>query len=141
MTAEAASAAGARLVSKAELLAGSDYVSLHVVLGERSRGMIGPAELAAMKPTAFLINTARGPLVDEAALLSALAARQIGGAGLDVFWDEPLRADHPIRALPNVVLTPHLGYVVEESLRAFYEDTAENVVAWLAGSPIRVVTP
>ena len=140
MTAEAATAAGARLVPKAELLAQSDYVSLHVVLGERSRGMIGAAELAAMKPTAFLINTSRGLLVDEAALLSSLRERRIGGAGLDVFWDEPLRADHPIRVLPNVVLTPHLGYVVEESLRAFYEDTVENVAAWLAGAPMRVVT-
>lgn len=140
MTADTASAAGARLVSKAELLSACDYVSLHVVLGERSRGVIGAAELAAMKPTAFLINTSRGPLVDEAGLMAALAARRIGGAGLDVFWDEPLARDHPIRTLDNVVLTPHLGYVVEPSLRAFYEDTAENVAAWLAGAPIRLIT-
>jgi phosphoglycerate dehydrogenase-like enzyme len=139
MTAEAAAAAGARLVSKAELLERSDYVSLHLVLGERSRGVIGAAELARMKPTAFLVNTARGPLVDESALLAALRERRIAGAGLDVFWQEPLRPDHPIRGLDNVVLTPHLGYVVEDSLRPFYEDTAENVAAWLDGAPIRIV--
>ncbi len=141
MTAAAASAAGARLATKDELFAASDYVSLHVVLGERSRGIVGARELAAMKPTAYLINTSRGPLVDEAALLSALRERRIGGAGLDVFWHEPLAADHPIRMLPNVVLTPHLGYVVEESFRAFYEDTVENIAAWLDGKPIRVVGP
>lgn len=139
MTAEQAAAAGARLATKHELFATCDYVSLHVVLGERSRGIVGAAELAAMKPTAFIVNTARGPLIDEAALMSALGERRIAGAGLDVFWTEPLAGDHPIRALPNVVLTPHLGYVVEESLRAFYEDTVENVVAWLDGKPIRVV--
>ncbi len=139
MTAEQASSAGARLVSKRELFASSDYVSLHLVLGERSRGIVGEAELAAMKPTSFIVNTARGPLIDEAALMSALRERRIAGAGLDVFWNEPLARDHPIRALPNVVLTPHLGYVVEESLRAFYEDTVENVVAWLDGKAIRVV--
>lgn len=139
MTVEQAAAAGARLVTKQELFAGSDYVSLHVVLGDRSRGIVGAAELAAMKPTAFVVNTARGPLVDEVALMSALRERRIAGAGLDVFWNEPLAVDHPIRALPNVVLTPHLGYVVEDSLRAFYEDSVENVVAWLDGKPIRVV--
>lgn len=139
MTAEAAAAAGARLVTKDALFAESDFVSLHVVLSDRSRGMIGARELALMKPTAYLINTSRGPLVEEAALLAALAERRIGGAGLDVYWTEPLAADHPIRSLPKVVLTPHLGYFVEESLRAFYEDTVENVAAWLAGRPIRVV--
>lgn len=139
MTAQSAAAAGARLVTKDELFAASDYVTLHVVLGERSRGVAGARELAAMKPTAFLINTSRGPLVDEAALLSALQERRIAGAGLDVYWHEPLAVDHPIRGLPNVVLTPHLGYVVEESFRAFYEDTVANIVAWLDGKPIRVV--
>lgn len=139
LTAERAAAAGARLVAKEELFAASDFVTLHLVLGERSRGIVAAKELAAMKATAFLVNTARGPLVDEAALLDALTNRRIAGAGLDVFWHEPLAANHPIRALANVVLTPHLGYVVEESLRAFYEDTAENVAAWLAGAPIRKV--
>ncbi len=138
MNAERAASAGARLATKHELFAASDFVSLHLVLGERSRGIVGAAELAAMKPTAFVVNTARGPLIDEAALMSALRERRIAGAGLDVFWHEPLASDHPIRALPNVVLTPHLGYVVEDSLRAFYEDTVENVVAWLDGKPIRV---
>ncbi len=141
MTTEAATAAGARLVTKDELIASSDYVSLHVVLGERSRGIVGARELAAMKPTAYLINTSRGPLVDEGALLTALRERRIGGAGLDVFWHEPLAVDHPIRTLPNVVLTPHLGYTVEESFRAFYEDAVENIAAWLDGKPIRVVGP
>ncbi len=141
MTAETAAAAGARLVAKDELLAMSDYVTLHLVLSERSRGIIGVRDLALMKPTAFLINTARAALVDEAALLAALQQRRIAGAGLDVFWTEPLPRDHPIRALDNVVLTPHLGYFVEQSLRAFYEDTVENVAAWLAGAPIRVLEP
>ncbi len=139
MLAETAQAAGARLVSKMELMRTADYVSLHLVLGERSRGIIGAAEIAAMKPTAYIVNTARGPLVDETSLLAALTQRRIAGAALDVYWDEPLRADHPIRRLPNVVITPHLGYVVEDSLRAFYEDTVENVAAWLAGKAIRVV--
>lgn len=141
LTDEVAQASGARRVGKAELLATSDYVSLHLVLGPRSRGIVAAAEIAAMKPTAFLINTARGPLIEEAALLTALGSGRIAGAALDVYWDEPLKPDHPIRALDNVVLTPHLGYVVEESLRAFYEDTAENVAAWLDGAPIRVVAP
>lgn len=135
---ETASAAGARRVAKDELLAASDYVSLHLVLGERSRGVIGADELSRMKPSAYLVNTARGPLVHEDALLAALAERRIAGAALDVFWAEPLAADHPIRAMQNVVLTPHLGYVVEESFRAFYEDTVENIAAWLDGRPIRV---
>lgn len=141
LTDDAAKAAGARRVDKSELLSTSDYVSLHLVLSERSRGIIDAPEIAAMKPTAFLVNTARGPLIEEASLLMALRDKRIAGAALDVFWDEPLRPDHPIRALDNVVLTPHLGYVVEESLRAFYEDTAENVAAWLDGAPIRVVAP
>lgn len=139
LTAEIARSAGATLVAKDRLLSISDFVSLHLVLGERSRGVIGEAELSGMKPTAYLINTARGPLVDEAALLVALQAGCIAGAGLDVYWDEPLPPDHTIRRLENVVITPHLGYVVEESLRAFYEDTVENVAAWLDGKPIRVV--
>lgn len=139
MTAEVASRAGAELVGKLDLMRRADVVSVHLVLSERSRGIIGPAEIAAMKPTAFLLNTARGPLVEENALMTALRDRRIAGAGLDVYWDEPLAADHPIRRLPNVVLTPHLGYVVEDSLRAFWEDTVENVAAWLDGRPIRQV--
>jgi phosphoglycerate dehydrogenase-like enzyme len=139
LAAETAAAAGARLVPKIELMAASDYVSLHLVLGDRSRGIIGVAEIAAMKPTAFIVNTARGPLVNEAALMSALRERRIAGAGLDVYWAEPLAADHPVRGLDNVVITPHLGYVVEESLRGFYEDSVDNVAAWLDGRPMRVV--
>ena len=139
MTAETAAAAGARLVGKDELFAHSDVVSLHLVLGERSRGVVGTRELALMKPTAYLVNTARGPLVDEAALIAALQLRRIAGAALDVFWYEPLPATHPLLALDTVVLTPHLGYVVEDSLRAFYEDTVANIAAFLDGQPIRVL--
>jgi D-3-phosphoglycerate dehydrogenase len=94
-----------------------------------------------MKPTAYLINTARGPLIDETALIVALQRRQIAGAALDVFWQEPIPADHPLLALDNVVLTPHLGYVVEESYRAFYGDIVEAVTAWLDGNPIRMLNP
>ena len=140
MTAEAAAACGARLVSKDELFATSDLVTLHVVLSQRSRGMVGARELALLKPSAYLVNTSRGPLVDETALMDALTTGRIAGAALDVFWQEPLAPDHPIRGLPNVVLSPHLGYVVEESFRAYYEDTVENILAWLDGRPIRLVT-
>lgn len=141
MIAAAATAVGARLVAKDALFARSDIVSLHLVLGERSRGIVGARELGLMKPTATLINTARGPLVDEAALINALAERRIGGAGLDVYWQEPLPTDHPLLSLDNVVLTPHLGYVVEDSFKAFYEDTVDNIAAWLEARPIRVINP
>ena len=137
---EDAEAAGASWASKQDLLRGSDFVSMHLVLGERSRNTLGAAELALMKPTAYLINTARAGLVDQAALLDALAAGRIGGAGLDVFDHEPLPEDHPYRRLDNVVLTPHLGYTVEESLRTFYQGTVESLQAWLDGAPVRVVT-
>ena len=141
MTAESATAAGATQVDKDELFRQSDIVSVHVVLGERSRGLIGAHELALMKPTAYLINTARGPIVDEAALVAALQSGRIAGAGLDVYDREPLGPDHPLFALDNVVLTPHLGYVIEESFRAYYEDTVENVLAFLDGKPLRVKNP
>jgi phosphoglycerate dehydrogenase-like enzyme len=141
LTAERCAECGARLVTRDELFRTSDVVSLHLVLGERSRGIVGAAELALLKPTALLINTARGPLIDEAALLETLGNRRIAGAGLDVFWQEPLKADHPLLAMDNVVLTPHLGYVVDSSLRPFYEDTVANVLAWLDGRPIRVLNP
>jgi phosphoglycerate dehydrogenase-like enzyme len=137
MTADRAAACGATLVTREELLAQSDFLSIHVVLGPRSRGMIGAAEIAQMKPTAYLINTSRGPVVDEPALIAALEARRIAGAGLDVFDVEPLPLDHPLRRLPNTVLTPHIGYASKESYALYYAQMLEDVEAWLAGSPIR----
>ena len=139
LTDERAAAAGVRRVDKSELFAQSDIVSLHIVLGERTRGLVGASDLALMKPTATIVNTSRGPLIDEAALKDALQNRRIAAAGVDVYWSEPLASDHWIRSQDNVVITPHLGYVVEESVRSFYEDTVENIEAWLAGKPIRVV--
>jgi D-3-phosphoglycerate dehydrogenase len=141
LTPEAAAAAGVTRVDKNELFRSSDVVSLHLVLSERTRGIVGAHELSLMKPTACIINTARGPLIDEAALIDVLRNRRIAGAGLDVYWQEPIPPDHPLLALDNVVLTPHLGYVVEESYRAFYGDTVANVTAWLNGKPIRMSNP
>jgi phosphoglycerate dehydrogenase-like enzyme len=141
LTAESAAEAGVKRVEKDELFARSDIVSLHVVLSERSRGIVGAHELSLMKPTAYIVNTARGPLIDEPALIKTLQERRIAGAGLDVYWQEPIPADHPLLTLDNVVLTPHLGYVVEESYRAFYGDIVEAVTAWLDGKPIRMSNP
>ncbi|PJE06660.1 D-2-hydroxyacid dehydrogenase family protein [Mycobacterium sp.] len=141
LTDEAAAAAGARRVDKAALFTESDVVSIHVVLSERTRALVGAAEFALMKPNAFLINTSRGPIVDEQALIGALTANRIAGAGLDVFDTEPLPPEHPLRTLPNVTLTPHLGYVTREMLGAFYADTVEAVVAWLNGTPVRIANP
>lgn len=133
-----AESAGAERVSKEELLAEADVVSIHMVLSERTRGLIGAAELALMKPTAILINTSRGPIVDEAALVAALEGGRIAGCGLDVYDVEPLPADHIFRRLDNVVALPHLGYVTADNMRDFYEDMVEDVRAWLDGSQIRV---
>ncbi|MGZ4583449.1 MAG: D-2-hydroxyacid dehydrogenase family protein [Mycobacterium sp.] len=141
LTEEAAAAAGARRVEKAALLSESDVVSVHLVLSERTRGLVGAAELALMKPTAYLINTSRGPIVDEAALIAALETGRIAGAGLDVYDVEPLPPDHPLRHLSNVTLSPHLGYVTREMLSAFYADTVEAVLAWLDGRPVRIANP
>ncbi|OBG36213.1 D-2-hydroxyacid dehydrogenase family protein [Mycobacterium sp. E3198] len=141
LTDEAAAAVGARRVDKATLFAESDVVSIHLVLSERTRGLVGRPELALMKPRAYLINTSRGPIVDEAALIDALGSGRIAGAGLDVYDAEPPPPDHPLRALPNVTLSPHLGYVTREMLGAFYEDTVEAVAAWLDGAPIRIANP
>ena len=140
LTEAAAQAAGARLVSKAGLLAQSDVVSLHVVLSARSRGMIAAADLAGMKPGAILVNTSRGPLVEEAALLDALHAGRIHAA-LDVFAQEPLPPRHPLRTAPNTVLTPHLGYGTQDTFAQFYGESVENILAFLDGHPIRVVNP
>lgn len=139
LTRERCEAAGVGFVSKEELLRAADVVSIHLVLSKRTRGLIGAAELALMKPNAYLINTARAAIVVEDALIEALRARQIAGAGLDVFWREPLPRDHPLRALDNVVLTPHLGYVTEEGYRRFYTDMVEAIGAWIDGAPVRVI--
>jgi len=138
LTEEAAAAAGARRVEKAALFEESDVVSVHLVLSERSRGLVAAPELALMGPHAYLINTSRGPIVDEGALIAALTSGRIAGAGLDVFDIEPLPPAHPLRLLPNVTLSPHLGYVTREMLSAFYADTIDAVVAWLDGSPVRI---
>lgn len=137
LTAEACAAAGVARASKETLFATSDIITIHLVLSERSRGLVGRADLARMKPTAYLINTARGPIVDEVALLELLQQRRIAGAGLDTFSQEPLPVDHPLRRLDNVVLTPHLGYVTAENYRRFYQDMVEDIAAWQAGEPVR----
>lgn len=141
LTADAAAAVGVRRVEKATLFEESDVVSIHVVLSERTRGLVGERELALMKPHAYLLNTSRGPIVDEVAMIAALSAGRIAGAGLDVYDVEPLPPDHPLRLLPNVTLSPHLGYVTREMLSAFYSDTVEAVAAWLDGTPIRIANP
>jgi D-3-phosphoglycerate dehydrogenase len=141
LTAERAAAVGARHVGKDELLSTSDFISIHFPLSDRTRGLIGAAELAKMKKTAILINTSRGPIVDEAALIAALQNGTIAHAGLDVYDKEPLPAGHPLTKLDNVTLVPHLGYVVEDSYRYFYEGTVKDVEAWLDGSPINLLNP
>ncbi|WP_431859143.1 D-2-hydroxyacid dehydrogenase family protein [Azospirillum sp.] len=140
LTDERAAEVGVRRVDKAELFATADVVTLHLVLGERSRGTVGAAEIGAMKSTAWFVNTARAGLVDEPALVEALAHRRIAGAGLDVFSVEPLPPDHPLRALDNTVLTPHLGYVTQENYAVFYREALEDILAWTAGAPARVLS-
>lgn len=137
LTLERAGEAGVALVAKDELFARADIVSIHVVLSPRTRGLVGTAELARMKPSAVLINTSRGPVVDEAALIAALRERRIAGAGLDVFEPEPLPSGHPLLALENTVITPHLGYVTEENYRLLYGQAVENIRAFLDGSVVR----
>jgi phosphoglycerate dehydrogenase-like enzyme len=141
LTTERAAEFGARLVAKDELLEASDVVTIHLKLSERTRGLIGSRELGLMRPSAYLVNTSRGPIVDEAALIEALQEGVIAGAGLDTFDVEPLPATHPLRRLPNTVLTPHLGYVTEETYRRFYGDAVEDVAAFLRGEPVRVLEP
>lgn len=139
LTPEACAAAGVAYATKEALFATSDVVTIHLVLSERSRGLVGRADLERMKPTAYLVNTARGPIVDEAALLDLLQQRRIAGAGLDTFSEEPLPVEHPLRRLDNVVLTPHLGYVTAENYRRYYQDMVEDIVAWQAGAPVRLL--
>src|SRR5437588_1534675 len=131
LTGEIAGAAGATLVDKDALFRQADIVTVHLILSRRTVGLVGAAELALMKPTAWLINTSRGPIVDQAALIEALQARRIAGAALDVFDVEPLPADHPFRRLDNVLATPHIGYVTQELYRTFYADAAVNIAIWL----------
>ena len=131
MTPEIAGAAGATMVPKSELFRQADIVTLHLVLSKRTRGLIGAAELEVMKPTARLINTSRGPIVDEAALIAALQSHSIAGAALDVFDQEPLPAGHPFRSLDNVLATPHIRYVGEDLYRTFYHDVVTSISAWL----------
>jgi D-3-phosphoglycerate dehydrogenase / 2-oxoglutarate reductase len=141
LTEEKAAKGGAKLVSKDELLKTSDFVSIHLVLSERTRGLLGAADLAKMKKTAILVNTSRGPIVDEAALIDALKKGTIAHAGLDVYDKEPVQKGHPLTKLENVTLVPHLGYVVEDSYRHFYAGTIEDIEAWLDGKPINVINP
>ena len=137
LTAERAAAEDAMLVAKDDLLARSDVVSIHLVLSERTRGLVGARELGLMKRSAYLVNTSRGPIVDEAALIRALGDGTIAGAGLDVFDEEPLPLEHPFRRLPNTAITPHLGYVTEETYRVFYGQALEDIKAYLGGTPLR----
>ena len=141
LTEERAAELGVRRVGKAELFSQADIVSVHLVLSPRSEGIVGAAEIGAMKPGAVLVNTSRGPLVDTGALSAALTEGRIAGAALDVFDHEPLPADDPLRGVPNLILTPHLGYVVEETFRPFYMRTVSNLLGWLDGSPPNLVLP
>ena len=141
LTAERAAPCGATLVTKDELFARSDIVTIHVQLSARTRGLVGARELRSMKPTAYLINTARGPIVDETALVQALQAHTIAGAGLDVFDQEPLPPGHPLTVLENTILVPHVGYVTREQYQVRYRDTVEDIAAYLRGEPLRVLNP
>src|SRR5580698_1155799 len=137
LTPEKCKEVGVGYATKEELFSIADIITVHMVLGHRSRGLVGAADLARMKPTGYLVNTARGPIVDEAALLETLQQRKIAGAAIDVFSVEPLPVDHPFRKLDNIVLTPHLGYVTEEGFRAHYGQMVEGIGAWLKGEPVR----
>ncbi len=139
LTAERCREIGATLVSKDELFRRSDFITVHLQLSPRTRGLIGAKDLGLMKPTAYFINTSRGPIVEEAALLDALRAKRIAGAGIDVYDVEPLPLDHPLRKLDNAVITPHLGYVTEDNYRRFYGQMVEDIRAWLDGKPVRVI--
>lgn len=142
LTTERSKAAGVSLApTLGDLLATSDVVTIHLVLSSRTRGLIGAKELSLMKPSAYLVNTSRGPIVERNALLDALKTEKIRGAGLDVFDTEPLPADDPFRTLSNVLATPHIGYVTEETYRTWYADAVEDIQAYLAGRPVRVLSP
>jgi phosphoglycerate dehydrogenase-like enzyme len=140
LSADAAAAAGARAVSKEELFASADIVTIHYKLSPRSAGLVGAREIALMQPGAYLVNTSRGPLVDTDALLEALRSGAIAGAALDVYDEEPLPAGHPLRNAPRTVLTPHIGYVTDDGYRVFYSEAVEDIAAFAAGQPVRVLT-
>jgi D-3-phosphoglycerate dehydrogenase len=139
LTLEKAKEAGVEYASKEDLFRNADIVTIHLVLSDRSRGLIGAEDIARMKRSAYFINTARAPIVDQAALIKALREKRIAGAGLDVFETEPLPLDHPYRKLDNVVITPHLGYVAEQNYRKYVPDIVEDIRAWLDGKPVRVI--
>ena len=141
LTPERAAECGATLVSKDQLFGNSDILTIHLQLSDRTRGLVGQQEIASMKPTAYLVNTSRGPIVDESALVSALQNNTIAGAGLDVYDQEPVPANHPLLNLPNTLLTPHLGYVTREGMEAFYQGTVEDIAGYLSGNPIRMINP
>ncbi len=139
LTEDKARAGGATLVSKEDLFRQSDYITIHTQLSDRTRGVIAAKELGLMKPTAYLINTSRGPIVDEAALIDALKAKRIAGAGLDVYDVEPLPVGAPLRALDNALITPHLGYVTSDNYARVYPQMVEDIQGWLDGKPVRVM--
>ena len=140
LTADKCAAAGVGYVTKDDLFRQSDFITIHIVLSARSRGLVGAAEFGLMKPSAYLINTSRGPIVDEAAMLTALRDKKIAGAGLDVFDVEPLPLDHPLRGMDNVVITPHLGYVSTQNYRHYFSGVVEDIRGFLDGKPVRVMT-
>jgi len=139
LTPEKCKEAGVDYASKEDLFRQADFVTIHVVLSQRSRGLVGAKELGLMKPSAYIINTSRGPIIEEAALLAALREKRIAGAGLDVFDIEPLPTDHPLRKLDNVVLTPHLGYVATQNYRVYFDGVVGDIRAFLDGKPVRVL--
>ena len=139
LTAERAQPHGVRAASKHDLFAKSDVITIHMPLSDASRGLVRAADLAVMKPTAYLVNTSRGPIVDEAALVDALRERRIAGAGLDVYDTEPLPVDHPLRSLPNTLLLPHIGYVTTDGYRTWFGQVVEDILAWTAGTPVRTL--
>ncbi len=140
LTPEKCKEAGVEYVTKEELFKQSDFISIHVVLSQRSRGLVGAPEIALMKPTAYLINTSRGPISDEPAMLAARRDKKIGGAGLDVFDVEPLPKDHPLRKMDNVVITPHLGYVALKNYQNYFAGVVEDIRGFIDGKPVRVMT-
>ena len=141
LTGERCAEVGVRQVGLKELLTTSDVITIHTVLSDRTRGLIGAGELAKMKPTAYLVNTSRGPIIEEAALITALKDGTIAGAGLDVYDVEPLPLDHPLRNLENTVITPHLGYVTDDNYRVYFGHAVEDIGAYLDGGPVRVLNP